>query len=182
VARISAEYGVQALLLPIRSVGVKADLRSYEHPLLLQGDVPWERLLEAAGQMFKQVPGINRCVWNLGPALPRAARPLPATVTADRLDLLRQADALVMDGLKRHGIYDRVWQCPTVLVPLQLDGRGREFVIVRPIHSERAMTATPAALPQALLDELRRDVLGLPGVSGLAIDITTKPPGTIEWE
>jgi GMP synthase (glutamine-hydrolysing) len=53
---------------------------------------------------------------------------------------------------------------------------------VRPIHSERAMTATPAELPAALLDELRRQILSLPGVSGLALDITTKPPGTIEWE
>jgi GMP synthase PP-ATPase subunit len=44
------------------------------------------------------------------------------------------------------------------------------------------MTATPVELPAALLEELRRDVLGLAGVSGLALDITSKPPGTIEWE
>ncbi len=59
---------------------------------------------------------------------------------------------------------------------------SREFVIVRPIHSERAMTATPAQLPDALTAELRRQILALPGVSGLALDVTTKPPGTIEWE
>jgi GMP synthase (glutamine-hydrolysing) len=69
-----------------------------------------------------------------------------------------------------------------VLVPLEVDGCGREFVIVRPIHSERAMTATPARLPAELLDELRARILPLPGVSGLAYDLTTKPPGTIEWE
>jgi GMP synthase (glutamine-hydrolysing) len=69
-----------------------------------------------------------------------------------------------------------------VLVPLEVDGTGREFVIVRPIHSERAMTATPARLPGALIDELRARLPTLPGVSGLALDITTKPPGTIEWE
>jgi GMP synthase (glutamine-hydrolysing) len=182
LAPIAAEYGVEALLLPIRSVGVKADLRSYEHPVLLQGHAPWERLLEAAGQIFKQVPGVNRCAWNLGPDWPAGARPLSATVTPERLDLLREADALVMEGLRRHGIYDRIWQCPTVLVPLAVDGRGRELVIVRPIHSERAMTATPAELPPALLEELRRDILALPGVSGLALDVSTKPPGTIEWE
>ena len=59
---------------------------------------------------------------------------------------------------------------------------SREFVIVRPIHSERAMTATPAQLLDALMAELRRQILALPGVSGLALDVTTKPPGTIEWE
>jgi GMP synthase (glutamine-hydrolysing) len=182
VCGVVARYGLPALVLPIRSVGVKADLRSYEHPVLLGGDADWERLLETAGVLFKQAPGINRCIWNLATRMPSKVRPLAATVTADRLDLLREADAIVMDGLRRHGLYRDVWQCPTVLVPLEVDGAGREFVIVRPIHSERAMTATPARLPAALIDELRRAILALPGVSGLALDITTKPPGTIEWE
>jgi GMP synthase (glutamine-hydrolysing) len=181
-SRVAGGYGLGALVLPIRSVGVKADLRSYEHPVLLHGDVGWDRVLEAAGMIFRHVPGINRCVWNMGPALPRDLQPVAATVTRERLDLLREADAIVMDGLRRSRLYDDIWQCPTVLVPLALDGRGRELVIVRPIHSERAMTATPARLPEALLDEWRRTILALPGVGGLAIDVSTKPPGTIEWE
>ena len=135
-----------------------------------------------ATAIFKEVPGINRCIWNLGDGSPASVRPLPAAVTAPRLDLLRDADHLVMEGLRRHGIYEAIWQCPTVLLPMAVNGLGREFVIVRPIHSERAMTATPAELPDALLVELRAQILALPGVSGLALDITTKPPGTIEWE
>jgi GMP synthase (glutamine-hydrolysing) len=182
VAEISRSYGLAALPLPMRSVGVKADLRSYEHPVLLSGGVAWDRLLEAAGTIFKQVPGINRCIWNLAGAAPRCVRPLAATVTRARLELLREADHLVMEGLGRHGVYDAIWQCPTVMVPLEIDGRGREFVIVRPIHSERAMTATPARLPDALVAELRAQILALPSVSGLALDVTSKPPGTIEWE
>lgn len=182
VEALAARYGIQALTLPIRSVGVKADLRAYEHPVMLGGQVPWDRLLEAVGMILEQVPGLNRCIWNLGPAFPSSARPLAAGMTRERLDLLREADAIVMDGLQRHGLYDTIWQCPTVLVPLELDGAGRELVIVRPIHSERAMTATPAALPDALVEELRNGILALPGVSGLALDVTSKPPGTIEWE
>ena len=69
-----------------------------------------------------------------------------------------------------------------MLVPLEIDGRGRELVIVRPIRSERGMTATPAPLPAAMLEELRAEILPMPGVSGLALDVTSKPPGTIEWE
>jgi GMP synthase (glutamine-hydrolysing) len=69
-----------------------------------------------------------------------------------------------------------------VLVPLEVDGTGREFVIIRPIHSERALTATPAQLPATLRAELSTQILALAGVSGLALDVTTKPPGTIEWE
>jgi GMP synthase (glutamine-hydrolysing) len=132
--------------------------------------------------ILKQVPGLNRCIRNLGPRMPASARPVAASMTRDRLDLLREADAVVMDGLRRHGLYDEIWQCPTVLVPLELDGTGRELVIVRPIHSERAMTATPASLPAPLVAELRQGILALPGVSGLALDVTSKPPGTIEWE
>jgi GMP synthase (glutamine-hydrolysing) len=182
LAAVAARFDIEALALPIKSVGVKADLRSYEHPVLISGDVPFARLLEMAAAIFGEVPGINRCIWNLGPTTPRRVTPLAATVTRERLDLLREADALVMTGLERHGIYESIWQCPTVLVPMSVDGQGREFVIVRPIHSERAMTAVPASLPAALLDELRQQILALPGVSGLALDVTTKPPGTIEWE
>jgi len=182
VEAVGRQFGLDARLLPIRSVGVKADLRSYEHPVLVSGHAPFETLLECAATVFRSVAGVNRCIWNLGPAITTAARPLAATVTRERLDLLREADAIVMTGLERHGLYESIWQCPTVLVPMEVDGRGQEFVIVRPIHSERAMTAIPAALPPALLDDLRAQILALSGVSGLALDITTKPPGTIEWE
>jgi GMP synthase (glutamine-hydrolysing) len=149
---------------------------------MLGGQVAWDRMIEAVGMILKQVPGLNRCIWNLGPAMPTRARPVPAAMARERLDLLREADAIVMDGLRRHGLYDAIWQCPTVLVPLELDGVGRELVIVRPIHSERGMTAMPAALPAGLVAELCPAILGLPGVTGLALDVTSKPPGTIEWE
>lgn len=181
-AAVAARYGAAALALPIKSVGVKADLRSYEHPVMVSGSAAWAQQLELAANLFREVSGVNRCIWNIGRGAPREARPLAATVTRERLDLLRDADHVVMEGLRRHGIYDGIWQCPTALVPLEIDGSGRELVIVRPIHSERAMTATPARLPEALVTELREQILPLPGVSGLALDVTTKPPGTIEWE
>ncbi|MGD0781661.1 MAG: glutamine-hydrolyzing GMP synthase [Candidatus Aminicenantales bacterium] len=182
VKAAAAKFGIEAEVLPIRSVGVKADLRAYEHPVLLSADRPWEKIVEAAGTIFRDVYGINRCVWNLAGGTPKLFEPLAATVTRERLDLLREADALVMEGLRRHNVYDEIWQCPTVLVPLRIDGRGREMVIVRPIHSERAMTARPARLPDALIADLEREILALPGVSGLGLDVTSKPPGTIEWE
>jgi GMP synthase (glutamine-hydrolysing) len=182
VAAIGRRYGLDAVPLPIKSVGVKADLRSYEHPVMVSGAASFDALLEAAGTLFRDVAGINRCVWNLAPKAPSTFEPLAATMTRARLDLLREADHIVMEGLKRHGLYADIWQCPTVLVPLRVDGRGEEFCVVRPIHSERAMTATAASLPAALIAELREKILALPGISGLALDLTSKPPGTIEWE
>ncbi|MEJ2547721.1 MAG: glutamine-hydrolyzing GMP synthase [Gemmatimonadota bacterium] len=182
VAEEGRRFGLDAKVLPVRSVGVKADLRAYEHPVLLTGEVEWETLLRAASVLTAEVPGINRCIWNLRTDPPATAVPLEATTTRDRLDRLREADRIVMEGLHHHGLYDEIWQCPTVLVPLDLAGDGGELVVVRPIRSKRAMTATPVELPSALLHDLRRDILALPGVSGLALDVTSKPPGTIEWE
>ena len=182
VAPFAAAAEVDADVLPIWSVGVKADLRSYEHPVLLSGSAPFEAMLEASGKILNAVHGINRCLWNLGGDSPQRFEPLAATMTRSRLDLLREADHAVMEGLRRHGLYNSIWQCPTVLVPLRIDGKGEELCVVRPVHSARAMTATAAGLPEELLTELRDAILPLPGISGLALDLTSKPPGTIEWE
>ncbi len=182
LAEVAARFGVEALALPIRSVGVKADLRTYEHPVLLSGDVGFDRLLEVTALISAEVPGVNRCIWNLGAEVPRMARPLAATTTRERLDTLREADRLVMEGLRRHGAYGRIWQCPTVLVPLAFDASDGELVVIRPVQSRRAMTAQAVALPPLLLEELRTEILALDGVGGLAFDLTSKPPGTIEWE
>ncbi|HSP05821.1 MAG TPA: glutamine-hydrolyzing GMP synthase, partial [Acidobacteriota bacterium] len=174
--------GIAGAVLPVRSVGVKADLRSYEHPVMLWGEIPMEQAESIAARVFQKVPGVNRCVVDLRMRGVKQTRLLAATVTRDRLDLLREADAIVMDGLRRHGLYRTVWQCPTVFVPLEIDGRGSEFVVIRPVLSERAMTARPALLPREVLADLRDRILELPRISGVAVDITTKPPGTIEWE
>ena len=175
-------FGLEVLLLPIRSVGVKADLRAYEHPVLITGMAPWDELINAASAITKEFPGINRCIWNLSPEAPATAQPLEAGVTRERLDLLREADHIVMEALQEHELYDSIWQCPTVLVPLQLGESPGEMVVIRPIISERAMTARPFPLPLPILEEIRKKIMALPGVSGVALDITSKPPGTIEWE
>lgn len=178
----AAKFGASALVLPIRSVGVKADVRSYEHPVLIHGNLDVKTRSALSDAILKGISGINRCILNLDTEVPRTARAVPGYVTRARLDLLREADALVMAGLKRHHIYDDIWQCPTVLVPLEINGKGQELVIIRPIHSERAMTASAASLPAGLIAELQATIGALPGVSGIALDLTSKPPGTIEWE
>jgi len=180
--RILEETSLSGAVLPIRSVGVKGDLRSYEHPVALWGEVNHGEAMVLAGRIYQEVPGINRCVLDLsGRGLARS-HPLAATVTRERLDLLREVDALVMEALDRHGLMRSIWQCPTVLVPLEVNGSGRELAILRPVFSERGMTALPAPLPEELVSEIRDAVMNLPGISGLVLDITTKPPGTIEWE
>ena len=177
------DTALRAIPLPVRSVGVKADLRSYEHPVLLVGENPgWNELTGLATRLTKNVRGLNRCLYELSNRRPREAMLVPATVTRKRLDLLRELDDIVMQALERHDLLGTVWQCPTVLVPLCLDGRGQELVVVRPIHSERAMTARPAWIGDACAAEITASLLGFDVVSAVAIDVTTKPPATIEWE
>jgi GMP synthase (glutamine-hydrolysing) len=175
--------GLSGVPLPVRSVGVKADLRSYEHPVLVTGPFPgWERLTQIATGLTKRVHGLNRCLFDLSGRGPKQARLVPATVTRRRLDLLREIDDIVMSALERHGLMRQVWQCPTVLVPVSLDGKGQELVVIRPVHSERAMTARPAWIGEACAAEITKAVMAFEPVGGVAIDATTKPPATIEWE
>ena len=203
--RIAGEWGLDARALPIRSVGVKGDLRSYEWPVFLyesgSGLVAWQRVLDAANQIYKKVSGVNRCVFDLtrcGWSRPAGA-PVPPAPTAEnaeapefglreayttreRLNILRDADAEMMTAIDRYGLMQLIWQAPTVLLPVSIGGRGEELVVLRPVLSERAMTARPAELPAEMSAELNRAMSVIDGVSGLCIDVTTKPPGTIEWE
>ncbi|GJM44661.1 MAG: putative GMP synthase [glutamine-hydrolyzing] [Gemmatimonadota bacterium] len=175
--------GLTGLPLPVKSVGVKADVRSYEHPVLLCGSDPgWERLTATATSLSKSVHGVNRFLFELSNRAPRTAELVPATVTRERLDLLRELDAVVMGALVRHDLMTTVWQCPTVLVPLRLDGLGRELAVIRPVLSERAMTAKPAWVGAACAAEITEALMAFDDIGAVAIDVTTKPPATIEWE
>lgn len=189
---LAGDRNLGAVALPVRSVGVKGDLRSYEWPVLLFGptgggklspEALWGVILEVANRIYKEVEGVNRCVFDLSgrTSAPKVER-LAASITRDRLDLLREADAIMMNGLEEHDLMNIVWQCPTVMLPARIDRQGEELVIVRPVLSERAMTARPAQLPPRLLADLQSRIASLPGVSGVCIDVSTKPPGTIEWE
>lgn len=186
--RIAEKRGLGAVALPIRSVGVKADLRAYEWPVLLSGPkASWEQILAVANRIYKEVAGVNRCAYDLSgrewdPQHPPELARRRAYTTRARLDLLREADAAMMEAITRHDLMETIWQAPTAMLPISVDVRGEELVVLRPVLSERAMTAQPAQLPDPMIAELRQTILALPGVSGLCLDVTTKPPGTIEWE
>ena len=83
-------------------MGVKADLRSYEMPVWLEGDASFARVIETAARLFKRVPGVNRAVIDLTGRPLGALRPRAATITRERLELLKEADAMVMEALRRH--------------------------------------------------------------------------------
>jgi GMP synthase (glutamine-hydrolysing) len=110
-------------------------------------------------------------------------------VTAERLEVLRGADWVVVDEIKKNGLYRQVWQSFAVLTPLQTVGVMGDFrtyanvVAVRVVTSEDAMTADWARLPPEVLARISNRIVNeVRGVNRVVFDVTSKPPGTIEWE
>jgi GMP synthase (glutamine-hydrolysing) len=110
-------------------------------------------------------------------------------VTAERLRILRQADVIVLEEMRRHGWYRRVWQSFAVLLPIQTvgvmgDGRTYEHVIaIRAVDSRDAMTADWTRLPYEILAVVSSRIINeVRGVNRVVYDISSKPPATIEWE
>jgi len=110
-------------------------------------------------------------------------------VTAERLEILRNADWVVIDEIKNHGLYRQVWQSFAVLTPLSTVGVMGDFrtyanvVAIRVVTSEDAMTADWARVPYEVLSRISNRIVNeVKGVNRVVFDITSKPPGTIEWE
>ena len=180
-AEVAARYDLQLQILPLRSVGVQGDSRTYAHPAVVSGDCDWEKLELLSTELTNLFAEINRVVYLLGPEERPVQRIKPGYLTRDRLDLLREADAIAMEGLERHGLMQEMMQMPTVLVPLSADG-VQESVVLRPIASSDLMTARFCRLPREFLEDIRDRLLALEGIEAVFYDITHKPPGTVEWE
>ena len=111
-------------------------------------------------------------------------------VTAERLDILRAADAIARDELTRAGLDREIWQCPVVLLgdvrSVGVQGDGRTYghpIVLRPVSSEDAMTADWTRVPFEVLAAISTRITNeVPEVNRVVLDITSKPPGTIEWE
>nr|WP_315268780.1 glutamine-hydrolyzing GMP synthase [Microbacterium lemovicicum] len=111
-------------------------------------------------------------------------------VTADRLEILRDADAIAREELTKAGLDDEIWQCPVVLLAdvrsVGVQGDGRTYghpIVLRPVSSEDAMTADWTRLPYDVLSKISNRITNeVREVNRVVLDVTSKPPGTIEWE
>jgi len=176
--------------------GVAAKIKSHHNVGGLPEDMQME-LVEPLRQLFKDE--VRRVGEELG--LPEAMvwrHPFPGPglairiigeVTSERLEILRDADAILLEEVRRAGLYRELWQCFCVLpairsVGVQGDERTYGYpVVVRAVTSEDAMTADWARLPYDLLETVSSRVVNeIPAVNRVVLDVTSKPPSTIEWE
>jgi GMP synthase (glutamine-hydrolysing) len=111
-------------------------------------------------------------------------------VTAARLDTLRRADFIAREELTAAGLDGQIWQCPVVLLAdvrsVGVQGDGRTYghpIVLRPVSSEDAMTADWTRVPYEVLERISTRITNeVPEVNRVVLDVTSKPPGTIEWE
>ncbi|MGI9017879.1 MAG: glutamine-hydrolyzing GMP synthase [Euzebya sp.] len=194
-----AKFLVQGTLYPdlIESGhGTAATIKSHHNVGGLPEDLQFD-LVEPLRWLFKdevrlvgQELGLpEEMVWRQPFPGPGLGVRIIGEITAERLDLLRAADRLVLAELKRAGLEREIWQSFAVLPAIRsvgVQGDERTYghpIIVRAVTSEDAMTADFARIPYEVLERISTRIINeVPGINRVAYDITSKPPGTIEWE
>ena len=197
----AVRFLVQGTLYPdvIESVSVKgpsATIKTHHNVGGLPKDMPFS-LIEPLRDLFKdEVRQIGRELGLPEEILVKHPFPGPGLavrllgeVSRDKLETLRLADAIVVEEIRRAGLYEKVWQAFAVLLPVRsvgVMGDGRTYadtIAVRVVDSLDAMTADWSRLPAEVLARISTRVVNeVPGVNRVVYDISSKPPGTIEWE
>lgn len=174
--------------LPLKSVGVQGDFRTYKHPGVLRMDrLPQdlEEIEQHATNLINHYEDINRCVMMLGKNFLNDISTIHMSkkdIQKERVQRLQRADHIVTEVLRDMDVYENIWQFPVVLVPVAFNGSGKESIILRPIDSIDAMSATVGKLPWKFFARVAKEILKDTDISAVFLDVTSKPPGTIEWE
>jgi len=174
-----------------------ANIKTHHNVGGLPDDLSFE-LVEPLRDLFKdEVRAVGEelglpeeLVWRQPFPGPGLAVRIVGEVTAARLAILREADAIAREEMSAAGLDSLVWQCPVVLLAdvrsVGVQGDGRSYghpLVLRPVTSEDAMTADWARLPADVLARISTRVTNeVPEVNRVVLDVTSKPPATIEWE
>ncbi|GAB3087404.1 glutamine-hydrolyzing GMP synthase [Corynebacterium aquatimens] len=197
----SVDFLVQGTLYPdvVESGGGSgtANIKSHHNVGGLPDDVEFE-LVEPLRLLFKdEVRAVGRELGLPDVIVNRQPFPGPGLgiriigeVTEERLETLRKADAIAREELTRAGLDDTIWQCPVILLAdvrsVGVQGDGRTYghpIVLRPVASEDAMTADWVRVPYEVLETISTRITNeVEDVNRVVLDVTSKPPGTIEWE
>ena len=192
--------GLKRSVLPVRSVGVQGDFRTYRFPAVLE--FAPDNLDAAGSGTFFHFPGNHEKLEACSSTITNSAKYINRTCiklyqraglnNSDfalqqgycdrcRLDQLREVDNIVLTELHKSGWYEKIFQHLTIILPYAASNEHASFVL-RPVISEDVMTARFAMLPKELLQEIVRQIAQLPFVDALYFDATNKPPATFGWE
>ncbi len=166
-------------VLPIKSVGVQGDFRTYRHPVAIRYKndklFDWNELRKLSTEILNNTDTVNRVVYSFEPLDNVEITEL--YLTKENVKILQDID---FEARKRFEKYDKIWQMPVVELPLEK--AGKRFFVMRPIESVDAMTADFFKADYQDVKRLNENLKKEYGIAGLFYDITTKPPATIEWE
>ena len=181
-------------VLPVRSVGVQGDYRTYRFPSVLtfkeEGEgfhhIPgkWSKLEEAASTITNASTYINRAIIRLyqNPKVKISDMKLQeGYCDKERLDQLREADNIMLTALHKNGWYEKIFQHLTINLPYS-SAKDHCSIVLRPLCSEDVMTARFAQMPQEDLLAITKEIAKLPYVDAIFFDLTNKPPATFGWE
>jgi GMP synthase (glutamine-hydrolysing) len=176
--------------------GVAATIKSHHNVGGLPDDMQM-KLVEPLRLLFKdevrrvgeELGMPERMVWRQPFPGPGLAIRIIGDITFERLEILREADAILQEEIRRAGLYREIWQSFVVLpairsVGVQGDERTYGYpIVIRAVTSDDAMTADWARLPYDLIETISSRIVNeIPGVNRVVLDVTSKPPATIEWE
>ncbi|PNF33228.1 GMP synthase [glutamine-hydrolyzing] [Cryptotermes secundus] len=194
--KASNKQHLAATLLPIRSVGVQGDCRSYSYVVGLSSEKEpdWDDMLFLARLIPRVCHNVNRVcyIWG-GLVRDQVLDITPTFLTSNVLSTLRQADHVANQVLASSGCVNSLSQMPVVLIPVHFDRDQmlripscQRSIVLRPFCTHDFMTGVPAVpgreLPVDVVQRMVMEILTVPGVSRVLYDLTAKPPGTTEWE
>ncbi|XP_058980582.1 GMP synthase [glutamine-hydrolyzing] isoform X2 [Musca domestica] len=194
---ISSFSQIQATVLPIRSVGVQGDKRTYSYVVALSSasEPNWDDMLFLAKLIPRILHNVNRVCYVFGDPIQYQITDITHTTLNNYvIKQLRQADAVANEVIMQAGLYRKISQMPVVLIPVHFDRDPinrtpscSRSVVLRPFITSDFMTGVPAIpgserMPLPVLHKMVQEISKIDGISRVLYDLTSKPPGTTEWE
>lgn len=199
LVRVGEQYKLTSTLLPIRSVGVQGDCRTYSYVVALssnQEPASWHDMARLAKTIPRICHNVNRVCWVFGKQIQYQINEItPTTLTPQVLSILREADSRAQTILHETKYHSKISQMPVILIPIQFDRDTvlrqpqpscQYSIVLRTFVTEDFMTGVPVTIndqvPAEVFHKIVDAILEVPAISRVLYDLTPKPPGTTEWE